>query len=92
MLFEELQENDVQVFTGLDDCIIGSTITNGKMQAVYSASAILMQLSNDMTEDEALEHFDYNIVGSLQNNPEHPIILNDILATCMQYEEEKQLE
>jgi len=46
---------------GLDSAIIG--IDNGH-RIVYDIHKILKILKNDMTEEEAIEHFYYNIAGA----------------------------
>jgi hypothetical protein len=50
---------------GFDDAIIGVAERIG-MEAVvaYSVGAILQILAQDMTEDEAVEYFEFNILGA----------------------------
>lgn len=50
-------------FDGLDDAIIGITARDNKI--VYSADRILALLSeqSDMSEDDALEFMEFNIIG-----------------------------
>ena len=46
---------------GYDDCIIGM---DSKQRLVYDTDMIVRRLSNDMSQDEALEFYYYNIEGS----------------------------
>lgn len=62
-LREELaQQNEEMMFAeGYDHCIIWTS----KGRAVYSVEKIIQTLmEDDCTEEEALEHFEYNIEGS----------------------------
>jgi hypothetical protein len=54
---EELLKAD-----GLDDAIIG--IESSTMRLVYSVSKCVNILMKDMSEEEALEYFHYNIGGA----------------------------
>ena len=54
----------ILVADGFDDCIIGLTFRDDELVALYSAECIIAKLSEDMTEDEAIEFFDYNIAGA----------------------------
>lgn len=47
---------------GFDDAIIGVEENTGKL--IYSMSKCLEVLRQDMTEEDALEHFYYNVHGS----------------------------
>ena len=47
---------------GFDDAIIGVEENTGKL--IYSMSKCLDILRQDMTEEDALEHFYYNVHGS----------------------------
>lgn len=49
---------------GFDDCLIGLTFRNKELVALYSAERIIAKLCEDMTEDEAIEFFEYNIEGA----------------------------
>lgn len=62
------------VFDGLDDAIIGLDDENERV--VYSRDKIIIALTNDgMTEEEALEYFDYNI-GCMYVGEHTPLIIN----------------
>lgn len=53
---EELLKAD-----GLDEAIIG--IDDGSMRLIYSKSKCIEILCREMDEEDALEHFNYNIAG-----------------------------
>ena len=65
---------------GFDEAIIGSIISFGRKEIVlYSTQKILdiMIERDDMTQEEALEFFDFNIIGSY-NGEGMPAFLNDL--------------
>ena len=65
---------------GFDEAIIGSIISFGRKETVlYSTQKILdiMVERDDMTQEEALEFFDFNIIGSY-NGEGMPAFLNDL--------------
>lgn len=48
-----------------DDCIVGiSQNSVGHTFVAYSYGKIIEKLKEDMSEEEAIEYFDYNIIGS----------------------------
>jgi hypothetical protein len=57
---------DLIVLDGFDDCIIGTAERFGAdLFAVYDLNKILAKLeSQGMTEDEAMDFFSHNMVGS----------------------------
>lgn len=60
----KLIDPTILVADGYDDCIIGLTFRDDELVALYSAELIIEKLSKDMTEDEAIEFFEYNIEGA----------------------------
>ena len=59
---------------GFEDAFMGTAICNGAECAVYDRDKcikILMERDR-MTEDEALEYFDYNVLGSLSDDAAMP--------------------
>jgi len=46
---------------GFDEAIIG--IDDSSMRLIYSCSKIIEILKEDMSEEDAIEHFEYNIKG-----------------------------
>ena len=64
---------------GFDEAIIGSITSYGRGETVlYSTQKILEVLMDrdGMTEEDALEFFNYNIIGSYNGNG-MPAFLND---------------
>ena len=52
-----------------DSALIGYSVSDeGGIQAVYSMEAIIECLCDDMTEEDALEYFYFNIAGSYLEN------------------------
>jgi hypothetical protein len=47
---------------GLDNAIIG--VDDASMRLVYSVSKCIAILRNDMTIEEAIEHFEFNVRGA----------------------------
>jgi len=47
---------------GFDEAIIG--IETDSMRLIYSVSKCIEILCRDMSEEDALEHFDFNVSGS----------------------------
>jgi hypothetical protein len=61
---------------GLDDCIIGFTVENNVPVVLYSTSKVIKKLRKDMTEDEAIEFFEFNINGAYVGE-RTPVFWND---------------
>ena len=57
---------DTVTLTGLANCIMGVIERVGMEQPVllYSHEMILEELQDDMSEEEAMEWFEYNILGA----------------------------
>lgn len=60
---------------GFDDAIIGVDIK--QMRLIYSISKCLHILMEDMTYEEAIEHFEYNVAGSYMGE-KTPIWCDDV--------------
>lgn len=59
----ELAEGAI-LLTGFDDCITGITEEfGGNIRVLYSKDKIIKKLMEDMSEEEAYEYYDYNIIG-----------------------------
>jgi hypothetical protein len=79
MILDQIVENypdeEILKADGLDDGIIG--IEESSMRLVYSKSKVIEILMNeDMTEEDALEHYYYNIVGAYVGE-KTPIFVED---------------
>lgn len=63
---------------GFDDCIVGIAQKVGRSDSVaYSRTKIIEKLCKYMEYDEAVEHFDYNILGSFIGN-EMPVFITEM--------------
>ena len=61
-ILEWFPEEEFLKIDGFDDAIIG--IEDLDMRLIYSCSKIIEILQQDMSEEEAVEHFEYNIKGA----------------------------
>jgi hypothetical protein len=61
---------------GFDDCIIGLTYREKTPVVLYNSRKIIESLAKDMTDEEALEFFEYNIEGAYVGE-RTPIYWND---------------
>ncbi len=66
----------VIVLDGWDDCILGTTPFKDAFKVVYSTRKIIASLEKDMTHEEAVEYFSYNI-ECLYAGEYGPILLDD---------------
>ena len=67
------------VLDGFDECVLGVSESFGEEpRLIYSKKQIISKLMKDMTKEDAIEYYYYNIVGGyfgIQN----PIFIQDIL-------------
>lgn len=61
-IVEWFPEDEILKADGFDDAIIG--IDEFSMRLIYSVSKCIEILCRDMSEEEAVEYFDYNVKGS----------------------------
>ena len=77
---EKLVENypDEEFITadGFDDAIIGIEERSGRV--IYSTSKCVKILTNDMSEEDAIEHFYFNVEGAWVGE-KTPIFCNDYI-------------
>jgi len=58
-------EHDLMVMDGYDDCIEGIIERYGQKPIVcYNKAKVLYKLQEEMTEDEAIEWFEFNQIGA----------------------------
>jgi hypothetical protein len=74
MTIEEVNElaEGAILLDGYDDCIVGVTEEFGnETRILYSREKIINKLKNDMSEEDALEFYYYNIIGGYfgERNP-----------------------
>jgi hypothetical protein len=60
---ERFPDDRIPQLDGFDDCIIGHTDAPA---LVYSIPKMLEQLGHEMDEDDALDHFGYNIERTVE--------------------------
>ena len=76
-LESRLGENSAVVAVGFDDAIIGMLDIGGVTRVCYSQSEIIEILERDgMTNAEAMEHFEFNVEGSVVEGG--PLFIDDI--------------
>jgi len=61
-ILEWFPEEEILKADGFDDAIIG--IEETSMRLIYSISKCIEILSKDMTEEEAIEYFEFNVNGA----------------------------
>jgi hypothetical protein len=61
-IIEWFPEDEILKADGFDDAIIG--IDEFSMRLIYSVSKCIEILCKDMSEEDAVEYFDYNVKGS----------------------------
>jgi hypothetical protein len=61
----EMLEDKAVTFPEFDSCVAGIVIrANGESVVCYDYHKVIAQLSLDMPEEDAVEHFYFNVVGS----------------------------
>jgi len=61
-IIENYYEEEFLKADGFDEAIIG--VDEGTMRLIYSVSKCIKILMQDMSEEDALEHFSYNVSGA----------------------------
>lgn len=61
-ILEHYPDEQFLIIDGYDDCILGIDIDS--MRLIYSVDSIILKLSNDMSEEDAVEYFNFNIQGA----------------------------
>lgn len=61
-IFQNYYDESFLLADGFDDAIIG--VDEKEMRLIYSVSKCIDILKKDMTEEEALEFFDFNVAGA----------------------------
>jgi len=60
---------------GLDKAVIGLDLQNYRLIYDYDLTIKTLVEDDEMTEEDAIEHFNYNVLGSLQDTEEYPIFI-----------------
>jgi hypothetical protein len=61
-IFEWYPEEEFLKADDFDEAVIG--VDDNSMRLIYSVSKCIEILKKDMTEEEAIEHFDFNVKGA----------------------------
>jgi hypothetical protein len=61
-IIEQYSEETFLKADGFDKAIIG--VEENSMKLIYSVSKCLAILCEDMSQEDAIEHFEYNVKGS----------------------------
>jgi hypothetical protein len=61
-IIEWFPDEEILKADGFDDAIIG--IEDFSMRLIYSVSKCIHILKEDMSEEDAIEHFEYNVKGA----------------------------
>ena len=61
-IIERYEEEPFLKADGFDEAIIG--VNEADMRLIYSVKKCIEILCRDMNEEEAIEHFDFNVRGS----------------------------
>lgn len=77
-IIEQFADDELLIADGFDDAIIGIDCSsfNCLPRLIYSVRKCLEILMKEMTYEEALEHFDYNVRGAYVG-PKTPIWCDD---------------
>lgn len=76
-ILESYQDEDILLAEGFDEAIIG--IDSSSLRVVYSVSRCLDILGRYMSEEDASEHFYFNVCGSFVGD-KTPIWCEDFLT------------
>jgi len=68
-IVEYYSEEDILKADGLDEAIIG--IDEKSMRLIYSYNKVIEILKRDMTEEEAIEYYYYNIESAYVGDKTH---------------------
>lgn len=78
ILDDYLQEESVLLADGFDDAFVGIGRKFGEPSAVYDKAKCIEILMEDMSEEEAMEYFSFNLEGSYVGD-KTPIFLEKII-------------
>lgn len=70
----EMNEENTIFYDGFDEAIIGLELNTNRV--IYSVKKCIQILCEDMSEDDAREHFDFNVAGGYVGE-QTPIFCND---------------
>ena len=61
-IVQEYDGEELLIADGFDDAVIGIDYSSKRL--IYSITACVQILSRDMSEEDAVEHFFYNVAGA----------------------------
>ena len=70
----EMNEENTIFYDGFDEAIIGLELNTNRV--IYSVKKCIEILCEDMSEEDAREHFDFNVAGGYVGE-QTPIFCND---------------
>jgi hypothetical protein len=78
-ILERLDRTEETALTadGFDDCIIGLAYQFNQPLVVYSKQKIITQLMKDMSGEDALDYFDFNMAGAYMGEST-PLFMEDL--------------
>lgn len=78
-ILERLDRTEETALTadGFDDCVIGLAYQFNQPLLVYSKQKIITQLMKDMSEEDALEYFYFNMAGAYMGEST-PLFMEDL--------------
>ncbi len=75
-IIETFPDEQIILMDGFDDAIIGAHVTEAGVSLVYSIGDMVEGLVRDgMTEDEAVDYFEYNVSRSVPYVENGPILI-----------------
>ena len=75
-ILEWFPEDDILTIDGFDDAIMG--IEESSLRLIYSKTKCIDILKEDMTEEDALEYFDFNIASAYVGEKKPIICIDDL--------------
>jgi flagellar biosynthesis regulator FlbT len=76
-ILENFPDEGFIIVDGYDNAVIGVDTNSTPMRLVYSVSEMIQCLIDEgMTEDDAIDHYEYNTVRSLPYVENAPILVN----------------
>ena len=61
-IIDQYADEQILIADGFDEAVIG--IDEREMRVVYSVRKCIEILTRDMSEEDAIEHFNYNVSGA----------------------------
>lgn len=75
LAIEQVDGEELMFADGYDDAIIGVVYQNGENIVVYDRSKVLKILEKDMSPDDAVEYFEFNVAGAYVG-PQTPLFVH----------------